>query len=100
MKIDDGNNARAAEVVMAALIEACVPLDDGEAGFMRGLSDVRAEATGTASRSARCAPVRHCAAPRHGSVQPQLDAPRHLAPLLGVGRQLSGGLGRLLPTTT
>ena len=31
LKIDDGNNARAAEVVMAALIEAFVVLDDGEA---------------------------------------------------------------------
>ena len=42
LKIDDGNNARAAEVVMAAVIEAFVSLDDGEADFMRGLSDVRA----------------------------------------------------------
>jgi len=41
VKIDDGNNARAAEVVMAAVIEALVPLDDAEATFMRGLSDVR-----------------------------------------------------------
>ena len=41
LKIDDGNNARAAEVVMAALIEAFVVLDDGEAAFMRGLSDLR-----------------------------------------------------------
>jgi L-asparaginase II len=40
LKIDDGNTARAAEVVMAALIEAYVALDDGEAGFMRSLSDV------------------------------------------------------------
>jgi L-asparaginase II len=40
LKIDDGNNARAAEVVMAALIEAYVTLDDGEAGWMRALSDV------------------------------------------------------------
>ena len=40
MKIDDGNNARAAEVVMAALIEAFVALDDGEAAFMRALSDL------------------------------------------------------------
>ncbi len=40
IKIDDGNNARAAEVVMAAAIEALVRLDDGEAVFMRGLSDV------------------------------------------------------------
>ena len=41
IKIDDGNNARAAEVVMAAVIEACVALDDAEASFMRTLSDVR-----------------------------------------------------------
>lgn len=40
VKIDDGNNARAAEVVMAALIEAYVALDDGEARLMRTLSDV------------------------------------------------------------
>ena len=41
IKIDDGNNARAAEVVMAAVIEACVRLDDDEAAFMRGLSTPR-----------------------------------------------------------
>jgi L-asparaginase II len=40
LKIDDGNNARAAEVAMAALIERFVTLDDGEAAFMRELSDV------------------------------------------------------------
>jgi L-asparaginase II len=40
LKIDDGNNARAAEVAMAALIERYVPLDDREAAFMRTLSDV------------------------------------------------------------
>ena len=39
IKMADGNNARAAEVVMAAAIEALVKLDDGEAGFMRGYSD-------------------------------------------------------------
>jgi L-asparaginase II len=39
IKIDDGNNARAAEVVMAALIEAFVALDEGEAEFMRALSE-------------------------------------------------------------
>jgi L-asparaginase II len=43
LKVDDGNNARAAEVVMAALIEAYVALDDGEARFMRSLSDLRLE---------------------------------------------------------
>ena len=40
IKIDDGNNARAAEVAMAAVIEAFVALDAGEEGFMRELSDV------------------------------------------------------------
>ncbi len=38
IKIDDGNNARAAEVVMAALIEAFVTLDDGDAEWLRSLS--------------------------------------------------------------
>jgi L-asparaginase II len=41
IKIDDGNNARAAEVAMAALIEALLDLDEADAGFMRTLSDVR-----------------------------------------------------------
>ena len=41
IKVDDGNNARAAEVVMAALIEAFVTLDEGEATFMRSLSDLQ-----------------------------------------------------------
>jgi L-asparaginase II len=40
IKVDDGNNARAAEVVMAAAIEAWVPLDGDERTFMRSLSDV------------------------------------------------------------
>ncbi|HEX6019227.1 MAG TPA: asparaginase [Burkholderiaceae bacterium] len=40
IKIDDGNTARAAEVVMAAAIEALVRLSDDERTFMRGLSDV------------------------------------------------------------
>jgi L-asparaginase II len=39
IKIDDGNNARACEVVMAALIEAFVTLDDAEATLVRGLSE-------------------------------------------------------------
>jgi len=43
IKIDDGNNARACEVVMAALIEAFVALDDADARFMRGLSEPRLE---------------------------------------------------------
>jgi len=41
IKIDDGNNARACEVVMAAVIEAFVALDDEQATLMRSLSDVR-----------------------------------------------------------
>ena len=40
IKIDDGNNSRACEVVMAAVIKARVRLDDGERAFMRGLSDL------------------------------------------------------------
>lgn len=40
IKVDDGNTARAAEVVMAAAIEAFVALDDAEAAFMQTLSDV------------------------------------------------------------
>ena len=50
LKIDDGNNARAAEVAMAAAIEQLLPLDDADAAFMRGFSEC-ACATGTASRS-------------------------------------------------
>ncbi len=41
IKIDDGDSgARAAEIVMASVIEALVELDDGEAAFVRGLRDV------------------------------------------------------------
>ena len=39
IKLDDGNTARAAEVVMAAVIEALVPLAADEPAFMRGFSD-------------------------------------------------------------
>jgi L-asparaginase II len=39
LKMDDGNNARACEVVMAALIERLVRLDDSERSFMQTLSD-------------------------------------------------------------
>jgi L-asparaginase II len=39
LKMDDGNTARAAEVVMAALIERHVRLDDAERAFVRGLAD-------------------------------------------------------------
>ncbi len=40
VKMDDGNTARACEVVMAALIERLLPLEDEEAAFMARLSDV------------------------------------------------------------
>ena len=39
IKMDDGNTARAAEVVMAAVLEARLPLDDPERAFLRGYSD-------------------------------------------------------------
>ena len=39
IKLDDGNTARAAEVVMAAVIEALVPLAGDEPAFLRGFSD-------------------------------------------------------------
>ena len=39
LKMDDGNTARAAEVVLAAAIEALVRLDDAEQVFLRGISD-------------------------------------------------------------
>ena len=41
IKVDDGNNSRACEVAMAAVIEAFVTLDDAQASFMRTLSAVR-----------------------------------------------------------
>jgi L-asparaginase II len=40
IKCDDGNNARACEVVMAAVIEALVRLDDDERRFMGGRSSL------------------------------------------------------------
>ena len=40
IKIDDGNNARACEVAMAAVIGALVRLDDSERVFMQQLADV------------------------------------------------------------
>jgi L-asparaginase II len=39
IKMDDGNNARACEVVMAAVLERLLPLDDADATFLHGLSD-------------------------------------------------------------
>jgi L-asparaginase II len=41
IKMDDGNTARAVEVVMAAAIEALLPLADADAAFLRSLSDAR-----------------------------------------------------------
>ncbi len=41
IKMDDGNNARACEVAMAAVVEAFVDLDDDEAVLLRSLSDAR-----------------------------------------------------------
>lgn len=41
LKIDDGTSARAAEVAMAATLEALLRLGDDEAAFMRGCSEVR-----------------------------------------------------------
>jgi L-asparaginase II len=39
IKMDDGNNARAAEVVMAAVIDSLVRLDEDERQFVRSISD-------------------------------------------------------------
>jgi L-asparaginase II len=41
IKMDDGNNSRACEVVMAAVIEGFVALDQAQSAFMRTLSEVR-----------------------------------------------------------
>jgi hypothetical protein len=40
IKVDDGNNARAAEVAMAAVIEAALRLDTEAAGLLRSLSEL------------------------------------------------------------
>jgi L-asparaginase II len=40
LKMDDGNTARACEVVMAGVIEALLSLGESDAGFMNSLSDV------------------------------------------------------------
>ncbi len=56
IKVDDGNTARAAEVAMAAVIEAFVALDDADAVFLRSLSDVALRNwNGTAVGSLRAA---------------------------------------------
>jgi L-asparaginase II len=40
IKMDDGNTARGCEIVMAAVIEQLLELDDADRTFMRGLSEV------------------------------------------------------------
>ena len=40
VKMDDGNNARACEVVMAVLLARLLPLAESEAGFVQSLADV------------------------------------------------------------
>jgi L-asparaginase II len=40
IKMDDGNTARACEVAMAAVIEKLLTLDDADATFMRGFSEL------------------------------------------------------------
>ena len=40
IKMDDGNNSRACEVVLSALVARLLPLDDDDTGFMRGLADL------------------------------------------------------------
>ena len=40
VKMDDGNTARACEVVMAALLSRLLPLAESEAGFVHSLADV------------------------------------------------------------
>jgi len=40
VKMDDGNNARACEVVLAALLARLLPLEGDEAAFVQGLADV------------------------------------------------------------
>jgi len=41
IKIDDGNNARASEVVLAALVERLLPLADADRAFVHSFSDVK-----------------------------------------------------------
>jgi L-asparaginase II len=40
VKMDDGNTSRACEVVMAALVQRLLPLQDADAAFVAGLADV------------------------------------------------------------
>jgi L-asparaginase II len=41
IKMDDGNNARACEVVMAGVIAQLLPLNEADAAFVQGLSHLR-----------------------------------------------------------
>jgi L-asparaginase II len=41
LKMDDGNTARAAEVVMATLLESLLPLSDDDRAFVRGFAEPR-----------------------------------------------------------
>jgi len=41
IKIDDGNNARACEVVLAAVVEDLLPLADDDRAFVHALADLR-----------------------------------------------------------
>ena len=67
IKMDDGNNARAVEVVMAAALEALLPLDDAEAGFLRGLSEPRlVNWNGLVVGGLRATPALRAALPRAG----------------------------------
>ena len=69
LKIDDGNNARAAEVAMAALIEAFVALDDGAARLLRSLSHVRLKNwNGIEVGSLRAAPALRGVPPGRGNL--------------------------------
>lgn len=40
IKMDDGNNARACEVVLSALLARLLPLDEADGAFVRGLADL------------------------------------------------------------
>ena len=40
LKMDEGNTARACEVVMAGLIKALLPLNESDSSFMRAFSEV------------------------------------------------------------
>ena len=78
IKIDDGNNARAAEVVMAAAIEAFVALDDEEAAFMRALQ--RDDPAQLERHRGRCAARDSVAARCAGTARGRLTGSRRFRP--------------------